>query len=157
MSHPVDPDSFGFLITDLSRMIRAEMDRRVAEAGPGITAGEARTLSHAARAGSVRQNVLAERMNVEAMTLSDYVDRLEARGLVTRRTDPSDRRAKLVELTPAADEVLAAIQPIAAGVRADVARSISREHWGLLMELLKTARANLAELRGGRDERSDAA
>src|SRR6185295_14176989 len=96
----VDPDSFGFLVTDLSRMIRAEMDRRVAEAGLGITAGEARTLSHAARSGAVRQNVLAERMGIEAMTLSGYVDRLEARGLVTRRADPADGRAKLVELGP---------------------------------------------------------
>lgn len=157
MSYPVDPDSFGFLITDLSRMIRAEMDRRVAEAGLGITAGEARTLNHAARAGSVRQNVLAERMGVEAMTLSDYVDRLEARGLVARRTDPADRRAKLVELTPAADAMLAAMQPIAAAVRADVARSIPRGHWELMIALLKTARANLTELRASRDERSDAA
>lgn len=157
MSRLVDPDSFGFLVTDLSRMIRAEMDRRVAEAGLGITAGEVRTLSHAARAGSVRQNVLAERMGVEAMTLSDYIDRLEARGLVTRRADPADRRAKLVELTPAADAVLAAAQSISAAVRADVARSIPHADWELLIELLKKARSNLSQLRAGRDETSDAA
>ena len=104
MQRLVDPDSFGFLITDISRMIRAEMDRRVGAGRLGITAGEARTLAHAARAGAVRQNVLAERMGIEAMTLSTYVDRLEAQGLVTRTTDPTDRRAKRVELTPAAAE-----------------------------------------------------
>ncbi len=147
MPHPIDPDSFGFLVTDLSRLIRAEMDRRVAEAGLGITAGEARVLSHAARAGAVRQNVLAERAGVEAMTLSTYIDRLEARGFVIRKTDPADRRAKLVELTPEADTVLAAIRPIAAAVRADAARSIAPQDWDRLNAMLKTARANLTQQR----------
>ncbi len=68
----------------------------------------ARTLAHAARTGAVRQNVLAERMGVEAMTLSTSLDRLEARGLDLRQPDPADRRAKLVQLTAAGEEVLAA-------------------------------------------------
>lgn len=117
MPHRVNTESFGFLITDISRLIRAEMDRAIAEAGIGVTAGEARTLSHAARAGSVRQNVLAERMGVEAMTLSSYLDRLEARGLVVRVGDPRDRRAKLVELTEDAGAVLDAVALVAAQVR----------------------------------------
>ena len=48
--HP-DPDTFGFLVTDLSRLIRAEMDRRISDAGLGLTPGEGRTLVYAARAG----------------------------------------------------------------------------------------------------------
>ena len=147
MHRLVDPDSFGFLITDLSRMIRAEMDRRVAQAGVGITAGEARTLAHAARAGTVRQNVLAERMGIEAMTLSSYVDRLEASGLVTRTTDPSDRRAKQIELTAAAEPVLSTIRAIAADIRAEAARSLPRDDWEKVLEMLKTARANLSDAR----------
>jgi MarR family transcriptional regulator for hemolysin len=159
MRRLVDPDSFGFLITDLSRLIRAEMDRRVGEAGLGITAGEARTLAHAARAGAVRQNVLAERMGVEPMTLSAFIDRLEANGLVRRSVDPADRRARLVELTPAAEAVLAAIRGIAADIRAEASRSMSEEDWAQMIEALKTARANLTEARlpGGRVEASDAA
>ena len=38
-------------------------------------------------------------MGVEAMTLSTYLDRLEALDLVRRSPDPADRRAKLVEVT----------------------------------------------------------
>ena len=66
-------------MTDLSRLIRAEMDRRISDAGLGLTPGEGRTLVYAARAGEVRQIELAERMGVEPMTLSSYLDRLEAR------------------------------------------------------------------------------
>ena len=152
MQQLIDPESFGFLITDLSRMIRAEMDRRVAQAGLGITAGEARTLAHAARAGTVRQNVLAERMGIEAMTLSSYVDRLEGSGLVTRTTDPSDRRAKQVELTAAAEPVLSTIRAIAADIRAEASRSLPRDDWENMLAALKIARGNLSDARlAGKD------
>jgi MarR family transcriptional regulator, transcriptional regulator for hemolysin len=158
MRQLVDPDSFGFLITDLSRLLRAAMDRRVTEAGLGVTPGEARTLAHAARAGAVRQIALAERMGVEPMTLSGFIDRLEARGLVRRTVDPTDRRARLIELMPAAHDVLTRIRGAAAEIRAQAAQSVDAETWALLMDTLKIARANLAEGRAtSRFEREDAA
>ena len=144
MPRNVNPESFGFLLTDLYRLIRAEMDRAIAEAGIGVTAGEARTLSHAARAGTVRQNVLAERMGVEAMTLSGYLDRLEARGLVARLNDPTDRRAKLVELTDAADEVLNTVAEVAARVRRKAAGDMPPPEWECFLEKLKLVRDNLS-------------
>jgi DNA-binding MarR family transcriptional regulator len=149
MRQLVEPDSFGFLITDLSRLLRAEMDRRVAEAGLGVTAGEARTLAHAARAGAVRQIVLAERMGVEPMTLSGFIDRLEEKGLLRRTIDPADRRARLIGMTPAAEGVLSMVRGIAAEIRAQAARSVDAESWALLMETLKITRANLMNDRSG--------
>lgn len=144
MRHRIDPDSFGFLVTDLARLIRAEMDRRIAGAGIGVTAGEARALAHAARAGSVRQNVLAERMGVEAMTLSAYLDRLEARGLIERVADPADRRAKLVRLTEGADAVLEETERIGAAVRARAAENLDTAEWAALLDALTKVRKNLA-------------
>jgi MarR family transcriptional regulator for hemolysin len=143
----LDPDSFGFLITDLSRLIRAEMDKRVAEAGLGLTPAEARTLAHAARAGAIRQNALAEKMGVEPMTLSGFIDRLEAMGLLRRSVDPADRRARLVELTPAGEVLLPRVRVIGAEIWADAARSIETDTWNETMEVLKTARANLTDAR----------
>ena len=144
MTLQIDTDSFGFLITDLSRLLRAEMDRRTSEAGLGLTPGEARTLAHAARAGSVRQNMLADRMGVEAMTLSAFLDRLEARGLVSRTPDPADRRAKLVHLTGAADRVLDEVRAVSMGLRAQAAEPLTPGEWETLQSLLKRVRAGLA-------------
>lgn len=143
MLHHIEQDTIGFLITDLSRLIRAEFDRHVTEAGLAVTAGEARTLVHAARAGEVRQAVLAERMGVEAMTLSGYLDRLEARGLIERRPDPTDRRAKLVCLTEASEEMLQQIKAVAAGVRAEASQNIDDGDWENFLAMLKRVRANL--------------
>jgi DNA-binding MarR family transcriptional regulator len=147
MSPAIDPNSFGFLVTDLSRLVRAETDRRIADAGLGLTPGEGRTLAHAARAGMVRQNVLAERIGIEAMTLSAYIDRLEAKGLVERVPDQNDRRAKLVRLTDAALDALGGVAAAAASIRADASASMDAEDWAALLRLLRQARDNLAGLR----------
>lgn len=157
MSHnTVDPDSFGFIVNDLSRLLQAEMDRRTGEAGIMLTSGERRTLAHAARAGAVRQNVLAERMGLEAMTLSAHLDRLEAAGLVERRPDPTDRRAKIVHLTRTADGMLKAIMPISAALHADASREIPDKEWYRLLEQLKLVRDTLTAIRA-ESARGDAA
>jgi hypothetical protein len=57
---------------------------------------------------------------------------------------------------PAAEAVLVAIRSIAAGIRTDVARSIPQQNWDFLIETLKSARANLSELRAANDKASDA-
>lgn len=144
-----DTDSFGFLLTDAARLIRQEFDRQISDAGLGLTPGEARALSHAARAGTVRQNVLAEHMGVEAMTLSSYLDRLEAHGLIHRTTDPTDRRAKLVHLTDSAAEMLARIREVGVKARARAEKSMTPAEWETLERLLKRVRA---ELSGGRED-----
>ncbi|WP_274423356.1 MarR family winged helix-turn-helix transcriptional regulator [Chelativorans sp. YIM 93263] len=143
MNPRIDPETFGFLVTDLARLIKADLDRRISAAGIGVTPGEARALLHAARAGEVRQNVLAERMGLEPMTLSAYLDRLEASGLVERPFDPSDRRAKLVKLTEKADGALKSITRVARDARREARGGISDEEWALLGELLKKVRGNL--------------
>ena len=142
-----DSSSLGFLLTDVTRMLRAELDRRTDEAGLGLTQGDGRTLSQAYRAGPVRQNVLAERMGVEAMTLSGSLDRLEVRGLIERRQDPDDRRAKIVHVTAAGEDVLERIQPISATLREEISANVPSGQWTAFLDTLKTVHANLAAIR----------
>ena len=154
---PNDPDTIGFLLTDVSRLLRNRIDQLIAEAGVGMTTGEARTLVHAARLGPVRQNVLAERMGVEAMTVSGYLDRLEAGGFVERMADPVDRRAKLVHLTEASERTLEQIRSISQDLRAEVAKSIPLDRWALLISMLKIVRSNLhGTLNAEKNSRDDA-
>lgn len=49
--------------------------------------------------GAMRQNQLAEAFRVSPSTLSEMLNKLEADGLITRATDPADRRATLLALT----------------------------------------------------------
>jgi MarR family transcriptional regulator, transcriptional regulator for hemolysin len=72
----------------------------------GLTAGEARTLAYVALYPASRQTALAAQMNVEPMTLVTFLDRLESRSLIARQPDPTDRRAKIVQLAPDAQPTL---------------------------------------------------
>ncbi len=157
MNRSFDPDSVGFLLADVTRLIRAEMDKGTSEAGLGLTPGDARTLTHAARAGAIRQTTLADRMGVEAMTLSVSLDRLEAAGLMQRTADPADRRAKRVRLTDAGQAMLTKIQPIAAGIREQAAHGIDPADWSCLLATLKQVRANLSAARESARRESAAA
>lgn len=60
--------------------------------------------------GEPRQNALAEAVGIEGPSLVRLLDQLEAAGLVRRREDPGDRRAKVLSLTAAGGAVVARIE-----------------------------------------------
>ena len=136
--------SFGFLVVDLARLFRRAFEELVTAEGLGVTAGEARTLLYASRAPGVRQNVLAETMRIEPMTLSNFLDRLEERGLISRTPDTEDRRAKRVSVSEAAGPLLKRIEALAGAVRERATGGLSPGQVASLRHALETMRGNLA-------------
>ena len=67
-----------------------------------------RTLDHADR--PLRLSELATQLGIVPRSATSVVDDLESAGLVARHPDPDDRRATLVNLTPAGTEVLTTIR-----------------------------------------------
>lgn len=66
----------------------------------GVTLSEAAPILTVARlGGGVRQNVVAENIGVDNAAVVRSVDKLEAAGLIERRVDPGDRRARTLHLT----------------------------------------------------------
>jgi DNA-binding MarR family transcriptional regulator len=66
----------------------------------GLTPNDARTLQSVSAQPGRTMGSLAEEWRCDASTATWIVDRLEAKGLVERRPHPSDRRSRLVVLTP---------------------------------------------------------
>src|SRR5216117_4321403 len=82
-------------------------------------------------------NEIGRRVELTSGAITSAVDRLEARGLVTREAHPSDRRARIVRLTAAGEEQAA---KIFAGHKAamDLAASgLSKTERATLIGLLK--------------------
>jgi DNA-binding MarR family transcriptional regulator len=79
------------------------------------------------------------------MTLSNFLDRLEARGLVRRMPDPNDRRAKLVTITPTARPLMERIQMLAAGVRLHAIEGLSPGEVETFGRVLQAMRRNLSD------------
>jgi DNA-binding MarR family transcriptional regulator len=97
-------DSLGFLISDVSRLMRRRFDERAREVG--ATRAQWRTLTTLSRHEGVNQGALAELLEVEPITLCRMIDRLEESELVERRRDPADRRAWQLFLTDKARPIL---------------------------------------------------
>lgn len=141
--------SLGFQIMDLARLFRRRFEQALAKSGLEVTAGEARTLFHAAKAGPIRQAALAERMLVEPMSLSNALDRLEARDLVTRRTDPLDRRANLIEVTPGAAPLVTRLQEIATATLDRATGELPPDEVETVRRCLSLMRGNLSDCAPG--------
>lgn len=85
-------------MAQVTRAYRAAVDKVASEYGLSQATGLPVLLM--SRIGNeVRSGVLAETIGVEASTLVRVVDQLIAQGLVERREDPLDRRARNLHLT----------------------------------------------------------
>ncbi|RYY35203.1 MAG: MarR family transcriptional regulator [Sphingomonadales bacterium] len=143
MSELTSGNTFGFLLTDTSRLWRQYFERTVVENGLGLTPGEIRALGNVIRFRGSRQAALAERMGVEPMTLSAYLDRLEGRGLIRRMVDSSDRRAKLIEPTDAAFEIMNSLAPLFDQIYRHATSGVTKAEMVAMANVLARLRANL--------------
>ncbi len=75
--------------------------------------------------GEPRQNVLAEAVGIEGPSLVRLLDQLGAAGLVVRKEDPTDRRAKVLSLTPAGRAVVATMETDLERLREQIFAAVS--------------------------------
>jgi len=134
-------DTIGFLLNDAARLMRKDFERRTRSLG--LTRAQWQTLFHLARNEGCNQATLADLLEVEPITLARTIDRLELSGLVERRADPSDRRARLLFLGEHAHPLLEELRALGAETREIALAGISEDERTLLMTLLTKMRANL--------------
>ena len=137
-------DPVGYLIGDVSRMIRTVYDRRVEPLG--LTRAQWRVMTRLNRLESCTQTELATELEIEKPTLGKLIERLEAKGWVERRADANDARSKLVYLTPAAGTVLQQMHSEAEEVVAGIFAGVSADDAGRLHEMLDHIKDNLAAM-----------
>jgi len=75
----------------------------------GLSLREHIILSALEKTPGLTQVELAKTLGLDKTTLMSQLDRLEHQGLVVRRPDPRDRRARIPELTSAGDRVRAQV------------------------------------------------
>ena len=103
--------SLMLMITTLGRSYRRILNRLLA--GHGLSDAQALPVIFIARLGEgVRQGTLADQLNIEGPSLVRQLDQLCAAGLVERRFDPSDRRAKGLYLTESGRELACKIEAL---------------------------------------------
>lgn len=136
--------SLGFVLGDVSRLMRRRFDARAREIG--LTRAQWRVMGQLRRREGINQAALAEILEIEPMTLGRHIDRLVEKNFVERRPDPKDRRAWRLFLKPEAQPVLDKLRTISTVNRKEVLQDIPNEEAEALIDTLLKIKGNLTAL-----------
>jgi MarR family transcriptional regulator for hemolysin len=129
------------LIKDLDQVLRRRFEERVRAAGIDLSRPQYRVLIMIDRNSGITQARLAEMLDVEKMTVTGLLDRMEKRGWVERRRDPNDRRAYSLHLLPPARPVVDQLEAVIAQWQEDTNARLPADVMARLigdLQLLKT-------------------
>jgi DNA-binding MarR family transcriptional regulator len=119
----------GQLLTQLTRLFQTELFERLVAAGlDGARVPHTHVTAYIKADGSRLTDLAAQaRMTLPAM--SELVDDLQRLGIVERRPDPTDGRAKLICLTEAGWEAMRTARRVIADIEREYAAAIGVERF----------------------------
>src|SRR5476649_1787888 len=133
-----------FTIMDVARLIKTYADQRARQFG--ISRAQWAVLIRIERTEGLKQSELAEMLDLQPITLTRLLDRLGASGLIERRADPHDRRAKRLFLTPAARPLLERLGALGEELMSTALAGIDRPTVKLMLTNLSIAKENLRQV-----------
>src|SRR3954464_7587818 len=105
-------------------------------AGTGLTPLQYAVLAYLYVDPDIDQNGLASRLGIDRASTSKLVDDLENAGLIDRRVNGHDRRARLLRLTQAGTKLRERLHPIGRGAEARILSPLNASERGILITLL---------------------
>ncbi len=137
-------ESFGFLLQDVARLMRRDFNRKGQELG--LTQAQWQILVRIARCEGARQSQIADMLEMQPISVTRLIDRMESAGWVERRPDPADRRAINLYLTDKVAPVINEMKLRGAQTRALAVAGISREDQKIFFDVLQKVRDNFANV-----------
>lgn len=115
------PD-LGLLFTSAGHAVDSELAAKLAELGttPRVICVLGKALGQ-----ELTQSRLGELAGLDKTTMVVTMDELERSGLAERRPSPTDRRARIVAVTPAGEELLARGQKVVDDANTDILSTLS--------------------------------
>lgn len=111
----------------------------------GLYPGQELLMAHLWDVGAVRQSDLIKVMGLDPSTVTKMLQRLEHAGHVTRATDPTDRRAVLVEATDCSGALRAKIEQAWTALEGQTVSGLDQAERAELCRLLEKVGANLRQ------------
>jgi MarR family transcriptional regulator for hemolysin len=134
-------ETLPFEIGETAHALRKAFDRGAV--GLGITRAQWKVLFKLTRRPGLRQIELADMLDIEPITLSRIVDRLEEAGLVERAADPADRRAWRLHVTAKAQPLVEKLRAVADEMAAEAFGGIDPKDIETARHVLGRVRENL--------------
>ena len=133
-------ETLPFEIGETAHALRKAFDRRAV--GLGVTRAQWKVLFKLTRYPGMRQIELADMLDIEPITLSRIIDRLEDGGLVERVADPADRRAWRLHVTVKAQPLVEKLRALAAEMTANAVAGIDPKDIEITRQVLARVREN---------------
>jgi DNA-binding MarR family transcriptional regulator len=137
---------FGFLVHDVSRLRRIVVDRALKPLG--ITRSQWWVLSFLSRRDGMTQTALASDLDLTKVAIGGLIDRMETAGLVQRRLDAEDARARRVYLTKSGQKMVNTIRMNVDQVEGDIRAKVSDADLDHASKTLLTFKQTLLDLIG---------
>lgn len=102
----------------------------------GLSLRDHIVLSAVHKSPGLTQIELGRALGMDKSTLTSELDRLGRADLIQRAVDPRDRRARVLELTPAGEQVRRAVAAVAERAEADALRAFPAEQVAALRRML---------------------
>jgi MarR family transcriptional regulator, transcriptional regulator for hemolysin len=134
---------FAFTLNDVARMLRTYADHKAAQFG--ITRAQWVVLVRLDRSEGLKQSELAEILDLQPISLTRLLDKLADSGLIERRADPVDRRAKRLYLTPAARPLLEKLGALGEDLMATALSGVTPESIEQTIAQLGVVKENLRQ------------
>ncbi len=142
MGEIIEQTSLGFLLLDAARVLRRRFERESRDIP--MTTAQLQIVVRLKHHDGMTQTELASLLDIEPMTLSRHVDRMETAGLVERRACPSDRRARRIYVTDKARALIEPMRARAVAVYEEAQTGLTPEERAALIAGLNTVIANLS-------------
>ena len=104
--------------------------------GRGLTPLQYAVLAYLIGEPDIDQSGLAARLGIDRNTTSVLVDELEAKGLLTRRVNGADRRARLLRLTARGQKLHTRVQPLTFAGQQAILSVLASDEREILLDLL---------------------
>ena len=134
--------SIGFLLHDVSRLLRRRFDQRARTIG--LSRAQWSVLAHLSRNEGINQSALADILEIEPITLVRQLDRMEAAGWLERRLDPNDRRVRLLYLKDLGRTILGKLQKLGMETKAEAVSGLTATEQDALIDSLTKIKTNLS-------------
>jgi MarR family transcriptional regulator, transcriptional regulator for hemolysin len=135
-------DDLGLLLSVAAHGLKAELTAGLTEVG---ISPRAFCVLSAAMDGERTQSQLAGQCSLDKTTMVVTIDELERAGLAERRLSSTDRRARIIWVSPAGEELVGRGREIVARIYDDVLGALPADERAGFVEALGTVAGRLAD------------
>ncbi|OYU18376.1 MAG: MarR family transcriptional regulator [Rhodobacteraceae bacterium PARR1] len=136
-----DHSYLGTLLQTAARKLFRQFESQTAD--HGLSAAQWRLLGHLLKQGPSTQIVLADLLEVEPISVSRLIDRMEQAGWLRREAHPDDRRARIIVATDKARATAPGVKAIAEALSAQALDGLTEDERRIFLTALRQVATNM--------------